>query len=277
MRRKSRAAWRLASVAAFLAGGGSLAGQTGEVGSEVPAYADLSVASTSTGPALFAAPGADCAEADRSPAWGATGEPTPVPLSACRSHARLAVQLGEGALIDRIYSVSARPGRNAQRQVSRLGYEVPAPAIQVGEISSAWSLSVTDPSDGHGGPVNREDGEAWRDLLTVGGGVVGSWALAIPTFLYVYHHGPGIKTHGDEGYSPTANAWLLVSGAAGAALGAHTAHSLQGRGGSLQGAIVGSAAATLPFFLGIRDPALPYYMLSLGTLAQALGAWLGVD
>ena len=123
-------------------------------------------------------------------------------------------------------------------------------------------------------PLPAPEGDG-RDLLTLAAGIVGSWAFSMPTYKLLYDHGPPLRVEGDTGYSPSANLGLLVGGALGAAVGVQLGHAFQGQERSLKAAVVGSALATVPFIFGVREPDLPYYGLTLGTLAQALGAWLG--
>lgn len=107
-------------------------------------------------------------------------------------------------------------------------------------------------------------------------GLAGSWLVGGVVHWQVDEHADDREVIGDAGYSRTANWSLLGASAVGAGVGTWLGGRLHPQS-SLAGNLLGSAVATVPFALGVGDPYLPYYMLTLGTGLQILGGVIGGD
>lgn len=120
-----------------------------------------------------------------------------------------------------------------------------------------------------------ESGSIMVPLLSLGGGVVGSWLVGVPV-LYVLDRTAGDRrVKGDAGYSPTAHWGMLVSSSIGAATGVHLVRKGLGATTSMKGALIGASLGTLPMVLGVDSPYLPYFSFTVGSLLQAVGGLLG--
>lgn len=112
-------------------------------------------------------------------------------------------------------------------------------------------------------------------LLSLGGGVVGSWLVGVPVLYALDRTAGDRRVKGDAGYSPTAHWGMLVSSGVGAATGVHLIRKGLGATTSMEGALVGAFLGTLPLVLGVDSPYLPYFSFTVGSLLQAVGGLLG--
>lgn len=112
-------------------------------------------------------------------------------------------------------------------------------------------------------------------VAAAAGGLIGSLIVGGATYSWVDRHASDRRVKGDAGYSPTANWSLLASSALGSAVGIEVATSLVRARSSFPWSLFGSAVATTPFLLGVDDPYLPYYVLTLGAVLQSAAGTLG--
>lgn len=149
-------------------------------------------------------------------------------------------------------------------------------ASPLGAQTGASSGAPTRPASGAPGQDGRgEDRGPGVIALQAAAGVAGSWALGLPAFRYLEAHAGDRRVKGDAGYSPTANAGLIVTSALGNALAVYLAGEAAGADGSLWGTLIGAGLGSLPLVLGVDDPYLPYYALTVGVALQDLGSLVG--
>lgn len=107
------------------------------------------------------------------------------------------------------------------------------------------------------------------------GGAAAGLLLGTTAYLVVDRIADDKRIEGDSFYSPSANAALIAASAAGTALGVYVVGELLEEEGTFRGALLGSSVGALPLLLGLHDPHLPYYGLTIGIALQDIGALIG--
>lgn len=142
-------------------------------------------------------------------------------------------------------------------------------------LASSLTAQTSAGAAASGGRELRDDATTGDLFLKGAAGAVGSWLLAVPTYLLLDAHAGDRRVEGDAAYSPTANLGLIGASAIGSSVGVHVAGEVLGVEGSFWGALLGSGIASLPLLLGTNDPYLPYYGLTIGVALQDVGSLIG--
>ena len=106
-------------------------------------------------------------------------------------------------------------------------------------------------------------------------GALGTWLGGLPPFKALQDVGRKVK--GDEGYSPTANAGLILGSILGNSIFVYLAGSSDDAKNSYLITVLGTTLASAPLAFGIDDPYLALYALTFGIILQDLGSIIGFN